>query len=113
MSRSIVNAVEMKRACGRLLNRLADECESGNSSVAFTADQHNLRFEIGDSSETVHAIAVQSGNESVQSSLFSAMAQTLRFYRKKKIEIAVSGNELKVERMVFRPPTHNSLNGGE
>lgn len=111
MSRSIVDVAEMKRACRRLLARLPDESESGNSSVVFTADRDNLRVEIGDSSETIHAAVVQSGNESVQCSLFSAMAQTLRFYRKKNVEIAVSENELKIERMVFRQSTHDVLNG--
>jgi len=34
------------------------------------------------------------------------MAQTLRFYRKKKVEIAVSNEELKIEQMVFRQSTN-------
>lgn len=107
MSRSIVNVAEMKRACGRLLARLPDECESGNQSVVFTAGHNNFRIQAGSSSETISAVVVQRGKESVQCSLFSAMAQTLRFYHKKTVEIAVSDNELKIERMVFRQSTHH------
>ena len=101
----------MKRACRRLLARLPDECESGNQSVVFTADHDNLRIQVGSSSEIVSAVVVQKGKESAQCSQFSAMAQTLRFYRKKRVEIAVSDNELKIERMIFRPSTHDVLNG--
>ena len=50
---------------------------------------------------------MQTGKESVESPLFSGMAQTLRFYHKKKVEIAVSDNELKIERMIIRPSTHD------
>ena len=61
MSRSIVNVAEMKRACRRLLARLPDECESGNQSVVFTADQDNLRIQIDSSSEIISAVVVQKG----------------------------------------------------
>jgi hypothetical protein len=105
MSQSIVNLAELKRACKRLLARMSDEFESGNQSVTFIADRDSLRIEIGGSSETVSAVAVQRGHESVPCSLFWEMAQTLRFYRKKKVEILVSDSELKIERMVFRYAT--------
>jgi hypothetical protein len=97
VNRSTVNTIEMKRACERLLARLPDERDSGNSSVVFTADRDSLHIQAGDSSETIAAVVAQSGRESVQWLQFSGMAQTLRFYRKKKIEITVSDNELKIE----------------
>jgi hypothetical protein len=105
MSRSIVNLAELKRACKRLLARMSDEYHSGNQSVIFIADRDSLRIEIGGSSEVVSAEVQQTGHESVPCSLFWDMAQTLRFYRKKKVEILVSDSELKVERMVFRQST--------
>jgi hypothetical protein len=40
------------------------------------------------------------------------MAQTLRFYRKKKIEVTVSENQIKIERMVFREPAQEDQHGG-
>jgi hypothetical protein len=107
VNRSIVSVAEMKRACRRLLARLPDECDSGNQSVVFTADHDNVCIQVGGSSEIIPAVVVREGKGSVQCSQFSAMAQTLRFYRKKKVEIAVSDNELKIERMVFRQSTHH------
>jgi len=107
MSRSIVKVAEMKRACKRLLARFPDEYESGNQSVVFTADHDSLRIQVGSSSEVIPAVVMQRGKESVESPLFSGMAQTLRFYHKKKVEIAVSDNELKIERMIIRLSTHD------
>ncbi|MGH9510808.1 MAG: hypothetical protein ACRD2U_01595 [Terriglobales bacterium] len=111
MSQSIVSTADLKRACKRLLARLRDERDSGDVPVVFTCDHDDLGIQIGSSSETIPAVVVVSGIESVRSSLFSGMAQTLRFYRKKKIEIAVLNGELRIERMVFRPlvedATHN------
>jgi hypothetical protein len=111
VNRSTVNTIEMKRACERLLARLSDERDSGNSSVVFTAEGDSLCIQVGDSSETIPALVAQSGKESIQCLQFSGMAQTLRFYRKKKIEVTVSDNELKIERMVFRPLTHEVMPG--
>jgi hypothetical protein len=105
MSQSIVKLADLKRACKRLLARMSDEYDSGNESVVFTPDRDSFRIQIGGSSETVSAVVVQRGSVSVPSSLFRNMAQTLRFYRKKKVEIGVSAGELRIERMVFRQST--------
>ena len=101
----------MKRACQRLLARLPDERDSGNSPVVFMADSDSLCIQIGDSSETIPAVVTETGKESVQWLQFSGMAQTLQFYRKKKIEVTVSENELKIERMLFRPLTYKVPTG--
>ena len=102
MIRSTVNTIEMRRAWNRLLARLPDERGSGNSSVIFTADHDNLQIQIGDSSEIIPATVTKAGIESVPCLQFSGMAQTLCFYRRKKIEVTVADNQIKVERMVFR-----------
>lgn len=109
--RLIVNTIEMKRACNRLLARLPDERDSGNSSVVFTAAHDSLQIQIGDSSEIVPAIVTEAGIESVPCLQFSGMAQTLRFYRKKKIEVTVTDNQIKVERMVFRQLAQENQQG--
>jgi hypothetical protein len=54
--RSTVNTIEMRRACNRLLARLPDERDSGNSFVVFTAGHDSIHVQIGDSSEIVRAI---------------------------------------------------------
>jgi hypothetical protein len=100
--RSTVNTIEMRRACNRLLARLPDERGSGNSSVIFTAGHDNIQIQIGDSSEIIPAIMTEAGIESVPCLQFSGMAQTLRGFRKKKIEVTVGDHQIKVERMVFR-----------
>jgi hypothetical protein len=56
LNQSTVNTIEMKRACERLLARLPDERDSGNSSVVFTADRDSLCVQVGDSSETILAM---------------------------------------------------------
>ncbi len=106
MSQSIVNLAEMKCACKRLLARMSDEYDLGNQSVTFIADRDSIQIQIGGSSEMVSAEVLQTGRESIPCSLFWEMAQTLRFYRKKKVEITVSEGELKLERMVFRQLAH-------
>jgi len=111
VNRSTVNTIEMKRACERLLARLSDERDSGNSLVVFIANRDSLRIQVGDSSEIIPAVVAQSGKESVQWLQFSGMAQTLRSYREKNVEITVSDNELKIERMVFRPLTDEVPSG--
>ena len=109
--RLLVKTVEMKRACNRLLAKLPDERDSGSSSVIFTADHDSLQIQIGESSEIIPASVVDAGIESLPSLQFSGMAQTLRFYRKKKIEITVSDNQIRVERMVFRQPAQEKRHG--
>jgi hypothetical protein len=97
----------MRRACDRLLARLPDERGSGNASVIFTAGRDSLQIQIGDSSEIIPATMTEAGIESVPCLQFSGMAQTLRFYRKKEIEVTVADNQIKVERMVFRQVANN------
>ncbi len=109
--RLIVNTTEMRHACNRLLARLPDERDSGNSFVVFTADHDSVHIQVGDSSEIVPAIVTEAGIESVPCLQFSGMAQTLRFYRKKKIEVTVSDNQIRVERMVFRQPAQENQHG--
>jgi hypothetical protein len=99
----------MRRACKRLLARLADERDSGNSSVVFTANDEKLQIRIGESSEILPAIVAEAGTESVPCLQFSSMAKMLRFYHKREVEITASDNQIKIERMVFRPPAQDAV----
>lgn len=100
----------MRRVCRRLLARLADERDSGNSSVVFNAEHETLQIRVGDSSEVLPAVVAEAGNESVPCLQFSSMAKMMRFYHKREVEITVSDNQIKIERMVFRPPVQDAMN---
>jgi hypothetical protein len=107
MCRILVNLAELKSACKRLLATIDDECDVGTESVRFTTDRDSLHIETLRSSETVLARVLERGQKSVPCALLRNMALTLRFYRKRKIDIAVSDGELRIERMAFRNPLPN------
>jgi hypothetical protein len=89
-----VNLVELKQACRRLVERLADESGTGTDFVVFTATGSILEIRTRTSSEALPTTITQSGRALVPRRVFCGLVNALRYCRGKTIQFDISAGTI-------------------
>jgi hypothetical protein len=89
-----VNLVELKQACRRLVERLADESGTGTDFVVFTATGSILEIRTRTSSEALPTTITQSGRALVPRRAFCGLVNALRYCRGKTVQFDFSAGTI-------------------
>ena len=89
-----VKLVELRRACRRLVERLADESESEADFIAFTATGNTLKISSRNSSEGLPTTITQSGVALVPHRVFCCLVNALRYCRGITVEFDFSAGTI-------------------
>jgi hypothetical protein len=85
-----VNLVELKNACRRLVERLADEPESEPDFVVFTTAGSTLEIRTENSAETLPTTITKSGRALIPRRIFCCLVNTLRYSEGRTVEFGFS-----------------------
>lgn len=99
-----VSLVDLKRAVRRLLLRLGDESTEGEGFVVFDSSKDSLEIKTINSSEQLSEQVLHLGAASVPTAVFCAVSRTLRFHRRKRVEICFSPGMMTIDSAVIRHP---------
>jgi hypothetical protein len=91
-----VNLIELKCACRRLVERLADESETGTDFVVFTATESILEIRTWTSSEALPTTITHSGRAVIPRRVFCCLVNALRYCPGKTVELDFSPGTIKL-----------------
>ena len=97
-----VKLADLKRAVRRLTMRLGDESPIGEGFVILRVALNRLTIETANSAEELTADVHQAGTANVPVAVFCALAKTLRYHRRERVQLCVSTGGVGVDRMVIR-----------
>ncbi len=97
-----VNLVDLRRAVRRLTMRLADELAIDLGFVILRVAFNQLTIETVNSSEELSIEVHQPGTVNVPVAVFCALAKTLRYHRRARVQFCVSAGSIAVNRTITR-----------
>jgi hypothetical protein len=96
------NLVDLRRVVLRLTMRLGDESPIGEKFVIFRVALQRMTIETVNSSEELSIEVDQVGTVNVPVPVFCALAKTLGYHRRERVQFCVSTGSIGVDRTVIR-----------